>query len=86
MGLPSLKKLVEGVNNPFYGKGPGIKALAIAAEKAGTEVYVYDATNFTLVNGAPFRRIRMAAKSMPIAARTLALKLDTGKPFFFVTS
>jgi len=26
----------QGVNNPFYGKGPGIKALDIAAEKAGT--------------------------------------------------
>jgi len=71
----------QGVNNPFYGKGPGIKALDIAAEKAGTEVFVYDATNFTLVNGAPFRSIRMAAKSLPISARTLALKLDTGKPF-----
>jgi hypothetical protein len=43
----------QGVNNPFYGKGPGIKALDIAAEKAGTKVYVYEATNFTLVKEAP---------------------------------
>jgi hypothetical protein len=37
-------KSKQGENNPFYGKGPGIKALDIAAEKAGTKVYVYDAT------------------------------------------
>jgi group I intron endonuclease len=71
----------QGVNNPFYGKGPGIKALDIAAEKAGTKVYVYDATNFTLVSGGPFRSIRMAAELTHISARSLARKLDTGKPF-----
>lgn len=28
-----------GVINPFYGKGPGIKALNLAAEKSGTKIY-----------------------------------------------
>jgi hypothetical protein len=32
----------KGAKNPFYGKGPGAKALDIAAEKAGTKVFVYD--------------------------------------------
>lgn len=74
-------KSKQGENNPFYGKGPGIRALDIAAEKAGTKVYVYDATNFTLMNGGPFRSIRMAAESTHISTRSLARKLDTGKPF-----
>jgi hypothetical protein len=73
--------LAAGTSKMTGSQYAGIKALDIAAEKAGTEVFVYDATNFTLVNGAPFRSIRMAAKSLPISARTLALKLDTGKPF-----
>ena len=71
----------QGANNPFYGKGPGIIALDIAAEKAGTKVFVYDATNFTLVSGSPFRSIRMAAEATHISARTLGRKFDTGKPY-----
>jgi group I intron endonuclease len=35
----------KGILNPFYGKGLGIKALDIAAEKAGTKIYVYDITS-----------------------------------------
>jgi len=67
--------------NPFYGIGPGIKALDLAAEKAGIKVYVYDIINFSLVNDKPFRSIRLAAKSMPISEGTLPSKLNTGKPF-----
>ena len=44
----------KGILNPFYRKGPGIKALDIAAEKAGTKIYVYDITKFSLVNNKPF--------------------------------
>ena len=71
----------QGVNNSLFGKRPGIKALDLAAEKLGTKIYVYDKTNFTLVNRVPFQSIRMAAKSLPISPSTLVLKLDTGKPF-----
>lgn len=71
----------KGANNPFYGKGPGIKALDAAAELAGSKVYVYDATNFKAVEGSPFRSIRMTAKHMPISPSSLPIKLDTGKPF-----
>lgn len=67
--------------NPFYGKGPGIKALDLAAEKSGTKVYVYDMDTFTLVNGKPFRSLRMTANAMPVAEGTLPKKLDTGKQF-----
>ena len=70
-----------GELNPFYGKGPGIKALDIAAEKAGTKVYVYSVDTFTLVNGKPFRSLRMTANSMPVGHSTLPSKLDTGKAF-----
>ena len=59
----------------------GIKALDIAAEKAGTKVYVYEASSFILVNGAPFRSIRLTAKVLPISNSTLPSKLNTGKPF-----
>ena len=71
----------KGAKNPFYGKGPGAKALDIAAEKAGTKVFVYDAKDFILVNGQPFRSLRMVTKIMPISNSTLPSKLDTGKPF-----
>ena len=49
----------KGILNPFLlrSKGPGIKALDIAAEKAGTKIYVYDITKFSLVNNKPFRSI-----------------------------
>jgi group I intron endonuclease len=70
-----------GLLNPFYGKGPGIKALNAAAEKAGFKVYVYDAATFTLVDGQPFRSLRTVAKVIPIGHSTLPRKLDTGKPF-----
>lgn len=70
-----------GAKNPFYGKGPGTKALTIAAEKAGIKVYAYDVYSFTLVNGEPFRSIRIAVKGMPISFNTLSSKLNTGKPF-----
>lgn len=71
----------KGILNPFYGKGPGIKALDVAAEKAGTKIYVYDITKFSLVNNKPFRSIRRASKFLPISASTLSKKLDTDKPF-----
>jgi hypothetical protein len=48
---------------------------------AGIKVYVYDVKTFTLMNGVPFRIIRSASEALPIAASTLPLKLDTGKPF-----
>ena len=70
-----------GELNPFFGKGPWKKALDIAAEKAGTKVYVYDVETFTLVNGKPFRSLRMAVNAMPIGHSTLPNKLNTGKPF-----
>lgn len=75
----SLSRL--GINNPFFGKGPGIKALDKAAELSGTMVYVYDASTFTLVGQVPFRSIRAAALVMPISASTLPNKLNTGIPF-----
>ena len=49
-----------GKLNPFFGTGPGLKALDLAAEKSGTKVYVYDVDTFTLVNSKPFRSLRMA--------------------------
>lgn len=70
-----------GSLNPFFGIGPGIKAVEAAAELSGTKVYVYDINSFTLVNNKPFRSIRKAAEAMPISTVTLASKLDTGKPF-----
>lgn len=74
-------KAQKGVLNPFYGVGPGKKALDLAAEKSGTKIYVYDAENFILVNSKPFRSIRMTAKFMPISEGTLPSKLNTGKSF-----
>lgn len=71
----------KGALNPFYGKGPGAKAIDAAAELAGTKVYVYDVHSFNLVNGKPFRSIRATAEAMPVGASTLPSKLDTGKPF-----
>jgi hypothetical protein len=47
----------KGANNPFYGKGPGAKALDIAAEKAGTKVFVYDAKDFILVKWTTFSKL-----------------------------
>ena len=70
-----------GSLNPFFGIGPGIKAVEAAAELSGTKVYAYDVNSFTLVNNKPFRSIRKAAEAMPISTVTLASKLDTGKPF-----
>jgi group I intron endonuclease len=74
-------KARKGVLNPFYGKGPGIKALDLAAEKAGIKIYVYDIFNFNLVNEKPFRSIRMTAKVMKISASTITSKLNTGISF-----
>ena len=70
-----------GILNPFFGKGPGLKALDIAAEKLGIKVYVYKAQSFTLVEGSPFHSIRATTKMIPISNSTLPLKLDLGKPF-----
>lgn len=70
-----------GALNPFFGVGPGIKALDAAAELAGTKVYVYSADNFALVNGMPFRSLRGVSSEMPVSQSTLPTKLDTGKPF-----
>lgn len=74
-------KARKGSLNPFYGKGPGKKALDLSVEKLGTKVYVYSVENFILINNKPFQSIRMTAKSMPISAGTLSSKLNTGKPF-----
>ena len=59
----------KGILNPFYCKGPGIKALDLAAAKAGTKIYVYDITKFSLVNNKPFLRssFRRASKVLPIS-------------------
>lgn len=70
-----------GALNPFFGIGPGIKALDAAAELAETKVYVYSADVFALVNGAPFRSLRAVSSAMPVSQSTLPTKLDTGKPF-----
>lgn len=77
------KKSVSRIGplNPFFGKGPGIKALNKAAELAGTQVYVYDATTFALVNNSPFRSIRATGAVMPISTSTLPKKIDTGLQF-----
>jgi group I intron endonuclease len=72
---------MTGVNNPFYGIGPGKKASDLAAELSGTKVYAYDLATFSLVNGKPFRSIRDTAKSMPISDSTLATRLNSGKVF-----
>jgi hypothetical protein len=32
----------KGSLNPFFDKGPGLKAVEAAAELSGTKVYVYD--------------------------------------------
>jgi group I intron endonuclease len=74
-------KAITGSNNPFFGKGPGKKALDIAAELSGTKVYVYDVSTFSLVNGNPFRNIRDTIKAMPISNSALVKRLDTGKTF-----
>jgi hypothetical protein len=81
----------KGILNPFYRKGPGIKSLDIAAEpvKAGTKIYVYDITKFSLVNNKPFLRSSIRSVSTEKSftyfnsdsANTLTKKLDTGKPF-----
>jgi group I intron endonuclease len=71
----------KGILNPFYGKGPGIIALDLAAEKAGTKIYAYDSTNLKLVNNEPFRSIRKTSKELPISPNTLAKILDSGKSF-----
>lgn len=71
----------KGTLNPFYGKGPWVRAIDAAAELAGTKVYVYDVPSFNLVNGKPFRSIRATVEAMPVGASTLPSKLDTGKPF-----
>ena len=54
----------KGILNPFYRIGPGIKALDIAAEKAGTKIYVYDITKFSLVNNKPFLRSSILPKGV----------------------
>lgn len=56
-----------GSLNPFFGLGPGIKAVDAAAVLSGTKVYVYDVNSFTLVNNKPFRSIRKAAKLCQLA-------------------
>lgn len=47
--LKKVYPIGKGILNPFYRKEPGIKALDIAAEKAGTKIYVYDIKKFSLV-------------------------------------
>ena len=42
-----------GSNSTFYGKGPRIEALDVAAKLAGNKVSVHDATNFKAVEGSP---------------------------------
>jgi hypothetical protein len=70
-----------GSKNPFFGIGPGIEALNKAAELAGTKVYAYDLSTFTLVNSTPFRSIRATVLIMPISAVSLQKKINTGVPF-----
>lgn len=70
-----------GPKNPFYGRGPGIKALDLATESTGIKVYVYDVATFSLVNNQPFKSIRAATKDMPISPNSLACKIDDNKPF-----
>jgi group I intron endonuclease len=77
-------KIQIGALNPFFGKGPGIKALDKAAEMAGTKVYAYYADTFTLVNNKPFRSLRSTSKSLPISDNTLTKKIDTGKPWLLL--
>lgn len=71
----------KGHLNPFFGIGPGIKALNKAIELSGTKIYAYSSKDFILVNGKPFNSIRSCAKALPISPSTLLLKLDTGNSF-----
>lgn len=70
-----------GSKNPFFEKGPGLKAIEIAAEKRGKKVYAYDKETFSLVNKQPFRSIKKTTESLPISEATLPSKLDTGAAF-----
>ncbi|WP_460624620.1 hypothetical protein [Isoptericola nanjingensis] len=70
-----------GPKNHNYGTGPSKATLDAAAEMNGKTVYVYTENSFTLVTGAPFRSIRLAAKTMGIGATTLTTKLDTNKAY-----
>lgn len=70
----------KGAQNPFFGIGPGIKALDIAAAKAGNEVYVYT-VDFILVAGAPFRSHRLTSDTMKIGRNTISTYIDTGLLF-----
>lgn len=71
----------RGSNHRFYGRSLPLSMLDKAAELKGTKVYAYDATNFVLVNGKPFRSIRQAADTMPISPNKLAATIDSNVPF-----
>lgn len=70
-----------GPLNPAYGKGPSEKAHALALEKNGHKIYVYDAVSLQLVNGTPFQSRRTTISSMPISGTSLKTKIDTNKAF-----
>ncbi len=78
-----------GSLNPFFGVGPGIKALDLAAELADIKIYVYDVATFSLVQKKPFRSMRAASTTMSISRSTLTKKMDTNKPikgyYYFYT-
>lgn len=80
---------ITGSNHRLYGKTLPVSMLDKAAELKGKKVYVYDAANFELVNGKPFRSMRQAAKNMPISETKLASTIDSNMPFkgyFYYTS
>lgn len=58
-----------------------ISTLDAAVLVLGKPIYVYNETNFKLLNNKPFRSIREAVKVLPISLATLPVKLDTGKAF-----
>ncbi len=72
---------ISGNKNFYFGKSLPKSTLDLAALVLGKPIYVYDETNFKLLNDKPFRSIRDTVKNLPVSQATLPKKLDTGKPF-----
>lgn len=71
----------SGINNVNFGRPLPNKVLDAAAEKLGTKIYVYDVKSLTLLNGTPFRSIRLTAKILIISPLSIVKYIDSGKPF-----
>ena len=71
----------SGINNVNFGRPLPDKVLNAAAEKLGIKIYVYDVKSLTLLNGIPFRSIRLTAKSLIISSPSIVKYIDSGKQF-----